>query len=381
MAVTFHQQPTGTTIQSSDNPIVFVFSGSNYLQPNFSFIVQTVIDGIVVSTDMVFPERGSRAHFDISKSTLPQLRATARSTSFYSLQNLNTAYIQVAERYGTTPVTGSFSSSNTIRLMKARCDDDVFEVNWINNNYPASSKWLTDVPNNTYIVSRSNASWFSILNSDPSIVVGLTFYDVYGDAVIVHSEAPVAGADRVNFCISESSLASILSGYPPYTWADIYMIEVQMNVADSMFIRFTDSDCELKQQVNWLNNLGAYDQMLFTHNREVKRQVTAKEYKKQFGAWTSNGLNFVSDPLTSGDTTYLKEVTPTGSLYTGWIEESYRNWLNGITESVDVLLLTEGNAEKIVATNSNTEELKTRFEEIMNYQLDYRKTNYKSIAQ
>lgn len=381
MAISYFQQPTSTTIQASDNPIIFVWEGSNYLQPNFSFIVQTIIDGIVVSTDMVFPERGDRAHFDISKTTLAQFRATARTTAFTTLQNFSTARIQVAERFGTTPVTGSFTSSNTFRVMKARCDDEVFEANWITINYPASSKWLTDVPENTYIVSKTNTSWFSILNDDPTITVGLTFYDANDNAIILHSEAPVAAADRVNFCISETSLGPILSLYPLYTWADIFMIEVQMNAADPMFVRFTDSDCELNQQVIWLNKLGTYDQMLFSHNREVQRQITSREYKKQFGGWTANGLSFTHDPLTSGDTTYVREIAPTGSLYTGWIAESYRNWINTIAESVDVVLMVDGNTEKITPTLGKTEDLKTKFEELLNYQLDYKKTNYKSITQ
>jgi hypothetical protein len=110
MAVTFFQQPTGTTIQATDNPIVFVFEGSNYLQPNFSFIVQTVIDNVVVATDMVFPERGDRAHFDIMKTTLAQFKAAARAVvnpGLYAFQDFSTAEIRVAERYGATPVTYS----------------------------------------------------------------------------------------------------------------------------------------------------------------------------------------------------------------------------------------------------------------------------------
>ncbi len=377
MAVTFYQQPTATTIQASDNPIVFVFSGSNYLQPNYSFIVQTYIDAVLVSTDMIFPERGSRGHFDMMKITLAQFKAGARGTAFYSTQNFSNAYIQVAERYGATPVTGSFTASQTFKIMKARCDDERFEANWITINYPPSSKWLTDVPDNTYILSRDNTAWFSILNSNPTITVGLTITRTNG-VVILHSEAPIAGADRVNFNISANSLGAILSLYS-ITMNDIAMIEVQMNVADSLFVVFADSDCELNQQIIWLNNLGAYDQMLFSHNREMKTQIVSKEYKKQFGAWTANGLSFVHDPLTSGDTQYVKEITPTGSLYTGWIDETYRNWLNRITESIDVILMVDGMTEKIVPTNTSTEELKTEFEELMNYQVDYRKTNYKSI--
>lgn len=377
MAVTFFQQPTTSTIQASDTPIIYVFSGSNYLQPNFCFIVETLIDNAVVSTDMIFPEVGSRGHIDISQTTLHSFRAAARQTAFTVLQNFSTAYIRVAERFGTTPVTGVFYNSNVCKIMKASCDDDKFQANWITINYPPSSKWLTDVPENTYLVSRTNPAWFSILNADANIIVGLTITEANG-TVTLHSEPSVPGADRVNFCISETSLGPILSLYPSVVWDNIVMIEVQMNVADSMYVKFVDADCELNQQINWLNNLGAYDQMLFSHNREVKRQITTQDYEKQFGNWSGN--SFVHDKLNSGDTEYVKEITPVGSLYTGWLSESYRNWLNQITESIDKLLITNGVYEKISVTNTNSEELQTHFEEIMNYQIDYRKTSYKSIT-
>lgn len=379
-AITFYQQPTATTIQASDNPIIFVWSGANYLQPNFCFIVQTVIDGVTLSTDMVFPERGARAHFDICKTTLAAFKAAVRSSGLYTLQNFSTAKIKVAERYGSTPVTYGFSDSQEFRIMKACCDDEVFEANWITVNYPASSKWLTDVPDNIYLTSRDCPAWFSILNSDNHTTVGLTFTEANG-TVTIHSCAADSAADRVNFCISQTSLGAVLSAHPTVVWANIVMIEVQMNAADSIYVKFVDDDCELNQQISWLNKLGTYDQMLFSHNREVQHSIQSQEYKKQFGQWSDNGQSFVHDPLTSGDTPYLKVIEPTGSLYTGWVSQTYQNWLNTIARSIDTLLHVGSSTERITVTDTKTDELQTKYEEIMNFQVNYKKTNFKSINQ
>jgi hypothetical protein len=266
--------------------------------------------------------------------------------------------------------------------MKARCDDDTFAANWITTNYTPSLKWLTDVPDNTYINGRTNSAWFSILvdDSDPDITIGITLYDADDNPIYIDSYGPFAYADRVNFVVNPYTLAPVLAA-ASLTLADVFMVEIQMNSADSMFVRFIVDDCELNQSVSWLNHIGTYDQMRFAHNREEKEQVVSKEYKKQFGAWTANGLSFAYDPTTTGDTVYVKEIAPTGSLYTAWLREDYRNWLNGIVRSVDVILMLDAQIEKIIVTNAGTDVLKEKYEEIMQYQIDYRKTNYKSITQ
>lgn len=378
-AITYHQQPSASSIQASDNPIIFVFSGANYLQPNFSFVVETKINAIVVSTDIVFPERADRAHFDISQITLALIKAGVRqSSSLYQLEDLSTAQIRVAERYGTIPSTQAFTDSNILKLMKARCDDDTFEVDWITINYPASNKWLTDVPDVTYLASRKNSSWFSILNSEANIVVNVYFYDQNDNQIAQSLGLAELQKDRVNICINPAILNALLP--PPLTVDDVYKVKITMN-GKPIYVKFVDDDCEFKHQISWLNKLGAYDQQIFSHNRESANNSQSQEYKKQFGNWSDDGLTFNHDPLSSGDTPYVKETTPTGSLYTGWISQDYQNWLGEILQSVDVQLETEEVTERIVVTDTKAEARQTKHEEIINFQLNYRKTNFKSITQ
>lgn len=385
MAITFFQQPAADTIQASDNPIIFVFNGSNFGQPNYSYIIETVINGITVSTDQVFPERGSKAHFDIRKTTLAEFTATPRTvtTDLYTFVNFSKAKIKIAERYGSTPATGAFTSSNEVKVMKACCDDETFKEGWIAANYVPSSKWLTDVPNNTYITSRDCPVWASILsNPATNISIGIAFYGADGALQHTHTDALLGNHDRIDFSVNETSLAAILAEVGAPDWDDVYKIQLQVNFAAPLFIVFAPTDCELNQQVSWLNKLGAYDQMLFSHNREIKYSIKALEYKKQFGNWIPDGGNtFVFNNLDSGDTQYLKVIEPSGSLYTGWISEVYQNWLRSVAESVDVMLHVADKTERIIVTMTETEMLREKFEEILNFQLSYKKTNFKSITQ
>lgn len=379
MSITYSQQPTANSIQASDNPIVFVFSGSNSTQPNFSFIVETIINGVVVSTDMVFPERGSKAHFDIRKTTIAEFFAAARSLVLYELADFSTAKIRVAERYGSTPTLYGFYDSNIFKIMKACCDDDTFQQDWITLNYPASLKWLTDVPGNAYTVSRNSASWFSILNTDATVTVTISLYGATGNLIYTQVDSPVTGKDKISFNISELTLFPILI-LASCSLSDVYSVEIKFNSSDSIYIHYVSTECELDQQISWLNKLGTYDQMIFSHNREVQHSIQSQEYKKQFGNWSASN-SFEYDPLTTGDIPYLKIIEQSGSLHTGWISEQYQNWLKGITESIDVLLITGDIKEKILVTDTKSETLKIKYEEILNFQVNYKKTNFKSITQ
>lgn len=378
MAVTYYQQPTANSIQASDTPITFVFGGSNYLQPNFCYIVQVYLNNVIVSTDMVFAERGSgRAHFDVSQIMTSLITASPRSANFYNAVTLSQVKIDVAERYGTTPVTYTPASSNSFKVMKARCPDDQYYPGWLTGEYTPSADWLTDVPQLRYQVSRTNSAYASILNTDFTVLIGVTLYDLVGDPAYIHNEYAPTPFDRLNFCISATSLAPILAA-AGMTIAQVGGVEIQMNLASSIYFQFVDSDCEMRQQVSWLNNLGSYDQMIFSHNREVSRSISALTYKKQFGAWSGN--SFVYDALSTGDTVYVKEITPTGTVHTGWISEEYRNWLIGVTESPDVQLHLDGVTEKVVVTNTQVAELKHEHEEVMNLSLTYTKSSYKSVT-
>ena len=377
MAVTYIQQPTSGSIQSSDNPIPFVFSGSNIAQPNFCFIVETYVNGTIASTDMIFAEKGSRAHYDAINVTLPYLKPSPRSTGLATLQNLPTMYIKVAERYGTTPVTHAFTQSNTIKLVKACTNEESFALDWITDKYTPSEKWITNAPNVTLLLSKKYPVWASIFNSQPDVQVEVYTYDADGINNGILSSGMLATADRVNVQVTPAMIEAEIA---PLTMADVARMDIYMNQSDPLHVIFIDEDCGEFHQLSWLNNMGAYDQMLFTHNRDQESAIQIQEYKKQFGNWTTSNT-FEHDPLKSGDTPYSKTIQPTGSIYSGWIAEAYQNWLSEIFDSVDAILLEGDQIERIIVTDTKATKDKHRFMDILNFQVNYKKSNFKSITQ
>jgi hypothetical protein len=376
MAVTYLQQPGTGTFQSSDNPIVFVFSSNQTTQPNFSFVVDTLLNGVIVSTDEVYPERGTRAHIDVMKTTLSSVKVLSRPTALATMQDLPTLQIRVSERYGTVPVTYSFAQSNICKVMKAACPEEDYQLGWIAQKYTPDTKWLTDAPDSTLVLRRDAPIWASILNTSPACLVEVYAKDADGETIGVLTSNPQTGKDLIRVRVTPAELLAAIS---PLPLSSVHRLEMYMNQSNALHVLYADEDCGEFNQVSWINNLGAYDQFLFTHNREDESAISMLEYKKQFGAWDSGSL-FSFDSTKSGDTTYLKKIQPTGTLFSGWMAEKNRHWLNELLYSVDVLVVQGTQAEKIVPTETQALEPKARFEDVINFQVKYKKTNFRSIT-
>lgn len=377
MAITYQQQPTAQSIQSTDNPIVFQFSSNQTAQPNFCFIVETMLNGIVVSTDKVFPERGNRAHWDAGKIAMSQVKPTLRTTGLISMQTLQQLSIRVAERYGTTPVTQPFATSNTVRLLKARCKEEEYQLDWIENQFPVDTKWLTQVPDATMIVSKKFSIYASILVANSNVQVDAFCYDVNGGLMGTVTAQSTAGGDKVNVQITPQDIALAVA---PASIDEVETMEIYMNQSEALRVSFVPNECTEFHQLNWMNNLGTYDQFLFGHNHEQESAISALEYKKQFGAWDSSN-NFTFDVLTSGDTVYSKTIQPAGTLYTGWISQAYQNWLANIYYSINTILFEEDGIQGLVVTDTKSTKMTSKFDELLNFTVSYKKTNFKSITQ
>lgn len=376
MAITYFQQPLSQSIQSTDNPIVFQFNSNQTSQPNFCFIVQTLLNGIIVSTDKVFPERGNRAHWDAYKIAMTSVKPTLRTSGLISMQTLPQLAIRVAERYGTTPVTQAFSNSNTVRLLKARCSEEDYQLNWIEDTYLPDQNWLTDTPDSKMIVSNKYPIYASILTTNSTVQVEAYCYSENGALLGVVSSQSTAGGDKVNVQITPQD---IIAAIGTASIDEVDNLEIYMNASQPIKVQFLN-ECVEFHQLNWMNKLGTYDQFLFGHNHEQESAISALEYKKQFGTWDSSNL-FVFDPLTSGDTTYNKTIQPSGILYTGWLSQEYQNWLAQIYYSINTILFEEHKIYSISVTDTRSMRMQNRFDELLNFQVSYKKSNFKSVTQ
>jgi hypothetical protein len=378
MAITYHQQPISNLFLATDTPIIYMFSSNQTTQPNFSFIVETYISGVLMSTDMIFPERANRAHWDASKVTLPNIKTPVRKYGLAELSNLPTLQIKVYERYGSTPVTGIAYSSNICKLVKAVCEEPISQ-SWLTIGYPPSQKWLTNAPGRTMLVNRQNSVFGSILNTDPEVVVQAYVYGSLGTVdppLAVIASYPEPGKDRIDICVSPQMIEDAIS---PLSLSDVVRLEIYMNESQSLNYIFVDEDCDERNQLSWMNSLGAFDSFLFSHNHERESAIQTLEYKKQFGNWNEDNY-FVFHSINSGDTPYQKTIRTTGTLYSGPISEEHQNWMLEIYNSVDVLLHVDGGEQRIIVTDEKGSCMQNRFEDILNFQVSYKKTNFKSLT-
>jgi hypothetical protein len=383
MAITYLQQPNSNLFVATDTPIIYLFSSNQTTQPNFSFIVETYISGVLMSTDMLFPERANRAHWDASKVTMPNIKTPVRKYGLVELSNLPTLQIKVYERYGSTPVTGIAYTSNSCKLVKAVCDDVQYSEptsqSWLTVGYPPSYKWLTNAPGRTMYVNRQNPVYGSILNTDPAVVVQAYVYGSLGTVdppLAVISSTPEPGKDRVDICISIQNIEDAIS---PLSLSDVVRLEIYMNESESLNYIFVDEDCDERNQLSWMNSLGAFDSFLFSHNHERESAIQTLEYKKQFGNWNQDNA-FTFDVSNSGDTPYQKTIRTTGTLYSGPVSEEHQNWMLEIYNSIDVLLHSDGGNQRIIVTDEKGSYMQNRFEDILNFQVSYKKTNFKSLT-
>jgi len=382
MAVSILQQPAANSIQSSDDPLVFVFSSNQTGQPNFSFIVETTYNSQIVSEDQVFPELiGGIAQFDVEQVLRPLLKAQKRGpVGLFNGENLRELSVTVFERYGTPAGLQSLAVTNVCKIMKAATDEETYAPGWLAANYPPGQKWLTNAPEGVMLVGRGNPVYGSILNTDAQCLVEAQYFDLAGAYVTSGTSGVQTGTDKVNVCLDEALMLSHIS---PATLDQISRVDVYLNQSNRISFQFVDQECTQAVQLNWLNNIGAVDQFIFTHNREREFTSEISEYTKQFGQWQetpSPGNYYTHNALTSGVTHYLKVISAAGSIHTGWINEANQNWLAEIFQSVEVHAVVGSESEKLPVTNTKSTLDQSRFEDLLNFTVNYKKSNFKSIT-
>ena len=154
MAITIVQNAQKYT--PSDNPIIFTWYSSEYLQTNFSYIVDVYINGTLDSRQQIFVELGGGySHFDCS-----EIVRTYVSTPIIGASSIvNDAgisvevYLIVREFYGATPALQANATTNTINAFKSSLSNVEFDsFDYTDFKSTANTKrFLTDSPNDLYI--------------------------------------------------------------------------------------------------------------------------------------------------------------------------------------------------------------------------------------
>jgi hypothetical protein len=319
----------------------------------------------------VFPERNQGlAHYDASKVVRSALSTFPRPNTI-TYATLRSLRVRVVERYGATPSLQASLFSGSTKMLKASATNEQFTPNGINALVQPDTKWLTENQAENIVLIGSTI-YGSILNTSPNASVEYLFYDASG--ISIGSSTSVGTGDHVSFALSPTEIDSIIGDH-----TDVARIEVFMNQSKPLIFEYVTPECGEYTQVNWLNNLGAYEQFLFTHANNTDVGVVAQEYKKQFGNWDAVTQTWSYNLLNTGDQVVRKSITDSGTLVSGWLTEAEKQWLTRIVESTDVAIDATPRQLRIIVGNTKVSRSTQRFDEIFNMQLEYAKPSRSSL--
>lgn len=335
MSVSFISSPLYVT--PSDNEAVYVFSSTQTAQVNFSFVIEVYVNAVLDSRHEVFPEVGTRAHFDIApiaKRVTP-VASVQQTTVVKDASNYCDMYIIVKERYGATPAYGASATSSSTKTFKARLTNELRQV-WSANQYkvlalPGLMSFMTYNTNALYI--KPDKDYFLTFINDVSengMAVNFDLYNSFG-ASITSSDVAISIAFqivqlnmRTSFLIAETPITQPL--FDSAAYMEVYITQFGGDpLSEKKRIYFDREECNQTAHCVWLNRLGGFDCYNFQHNSIYSSAITSNDYEKQFGEWI--GSSYVLNAQNSGEVDYLKSTRNRMQLISGYITGPVQNYL------------------------------------------------------
>lgn len=355
MAVTFTQTPQDWS--PSDNPLLFVFSSNQTSNANFSYIVQTYIDGVQVAEDRVFLERSTRAHYDASPVIKNRIQVPQRSTGLYTEANYsNEVYIKVYENYGTPAINQASATSSTINVFKACLSDKAWKsyvsTDWI------GLKYLTNVPRTEQITQMAGADFYlNMITDGLASELLINVYDSTGTLLDFYAETQSFLISQLNLSTDNLTSAGLnLTGASYYT--------VQLEASEMLTVHLLTDYCNSPNTLQWLNEFGAYDSFIFMHNLEQSGDIKDQTYGKQFGEW--NNTTFEYNLEDAGTIRVGTKQKDKGTIYTDYISQTSQRWLCELYKSPRYCLFDiQGNIDYIRVTSTQFTFKQDRFEDLI----------------
>lgn len=369
MAVTFTSIPNDCT--TAGNPMVYVFSSNQTSQPNFSFIVETLLDGVVIAIDKVFPEVGNVAHRDVSENVQRKLQQQVVTQFLYAKStHVAQVVVRVTENYGLTPINHDQASSTMIRAFNGV----ITNLEWTTFSAIATFKdkrFFTDNPSKEFLITKNCDVPISRLE-DQGFQINIYTYD--SNDVLLNSY-DFQQVDTSYVIVNMNFKSSILETND-IDLTNVAYFKVQMYQGETLTFRYVEP-CNDVYSLVWMNRYGCYEGYTFTHNITKQTEITDQSFDRQFGGW--NGSNFVFDPYNSGLQSFVKVMQDSGEIISGALKYEVANWLNSVNESPKVFLYKNGvKWQPITITTSKVVELQDRFDDdvaqvIVEFDLGYKR--------
>ena len=365
MAVTIYSTPQ--LYAPSDNPLSFTFGSDQTGQTNFSYKVQTILDGTVVSEDQVFAQSSNRGHFDCSPIVM-NLMQLPRITNDLStnMDIISTLVIRVTERYGDPIADQDSADSVSVNTFKASLPDSEWEDKDFEGEY-LDNLWLTDAPDNVFRVIRGQAVIGAMLTSGLNSLV-VRFYDSSDILLDTYSVAHAYQYWQVN--LSSTNLSAVYLGVD---YNDVAYFTTEIGASDVCTYYYVDDYCNGIHSLVWMNKYGTFDQYPIEHYVSSESTVQVRSYKKKYGNFS--GTDFVYDVNSSGNLDFEKTITDKGTLVTNYMTDTIQNWFVSTYDTLTHFLYnTEGILFRINVKSLSYKKKNGRFDELIMEELRYEKT-------
>lgn len=369
MAITIESSPSAFTL--SGNPVNWVFSSNQTGQDNFSFVVDLYIDGGLEGSYIIFPESGTKGRFDASKIIDIKLSAIAINQTSLAIESVSTSqvYVEVFDRYGTTPTKQGSTTSSTITAIKGSqslldftsWDYTVFE--------PAATtnRFMSNAPDGL-TVRNDSEYYLSFITNDTDYKLNVNLYDA-SDSLVANATSNIGSSTwkvaHMNVGIPSlvANTSLVQADFDGSTYYEVYISSTADTVAITETKRINiDTDSCIYTHVYWLNDFGSFDQYLFTHNNRLSADVSRESYSRTFGEFVSG--TFTYDANRSGTTGIMTNTTFRRTVSSDWLTESVQAWLVELYQSPLVYMIFESSTFKIMVTNSQYSIKETEHEQL-----------------
>lgn len=336
MAITIHQTPS--SVCSAGNPMIYAFSSNQSAQANFYFKVEVYLDNVKVATNQVFPEVSlNRSHIDVASIIQPRLNKPRLVSNIYeNCRYYGNVKIKIFEVYGTPPTDKlSLESGECIAINMSLSNREWEEIDIVNTFQ--DKRFFTDNPTKEFLIQRgSDVPLYRYENQ--AFRIYITTFDAQGNQLDA-LELQEVSSDFVIVGMNFNEVNLTTAGVTDIN--QVAYFKVAMYNGEEITFRYVNDCHATKYQVNWLNKYGAFDCYAITHNMQLETNTKSFGYEKQYGGWLAG--DYVFDRINSGNIDYLKITDTSGTLYTGWLQESIANWMISIINSPCVYLYNGNN--------------------------------------
>jgi len=388
MAVTIVQNVQ--LFQPVYNPIRFVLSSTNVAQPNFKFVADLYVSGVVgrvwrgvYSADPTY----ATASVDISRVLESYITYDFDDTvyGFQQCTNSLKGYeVKFGEQYGVSSGIVTYQNLTVTGLKYAW--NAVLDTNTFRNfnyaNYtPYSGNTILSTQPSTLYYHSSNEHAYQYMLNDTSGIVYYARIDTYNTSNALIGTYTIENPYQSSSSISDKMIrigvgyqdlnnSTLASGIQPVITASVAWYSVvmqQFNGNRTTNVYNYNLDCLWHQTIPislfFLNRKGGFDCFNFRMQTKKMSDIKRDTMQKNLGTLTATTWNYVAKDR--GVTVYNTEIGDRWQIESDWINDDQSLWLQELVESpevyyhdtTDMIPVTIKNTSYEVKTIKNMEKL------------------------